>query len=123
MAGKLVRPVVHDPEATIPSFDLRGTVNKGKTGYWIYWFPIASEDSSSHHWFEIVCDPFPVLGQLRGYQVLDSSALDKRLAGGSLSIGLRGLDDLETALEVSRTCSLLLLKTLKSLRISDEAKG
>lgn len=124
MAGKLIRPT-SDPEALGPSFDLPGTVNKEKAGFWVYWLPIKNQGSHRYNWLEIQCDPFSVLGVLHGHRVLTDTALDKKLAAGILSIGLRSTTDLERALKASRACSQLLLDTLKSLAVdgSKESVG
>lgn len=115
MAGRLIKPVPHDPEAITPSFDMRGTVNREKTGYWVYWFPVGKD-----MWLEIRCNPFSLLGGLSGFRVLTGRELDRELGAGTLSIGLRSLRDLETALDVSRGCSELLVRTVKGLRVSEE---
>ncbi|KAL1836387.1 hypothetical protein VTJ49DRAFT_5225 [Mycothermus thermophilus] len=117
LAVKSIRQGPQDPEATVPVFDPRGTLNKDKRGYWVYWFPIQDPTSTQWSWLEIQCDPFSVLGKLRGYQVLTDAALDKELRAGVFSISLRGTAELLTALEASRTGSHILLNMVKSLRI------
>lgn len=117
MGLKPTRLVARDPEANAPSFDPRGTVNREKSQYWIYWFPIQSTSSSQYSWLEIRCDPFSVLGGLHGYRVLTDMALEKELAAGALNISLRGTADMMSALKASRACSHLLLEMVKSLCI------
>lgn len=114
MAGKPIRPLaVPDPENSSPSFDLRGTMNREKTGYWVYWIPAKFLEGQG--WLEIRCDSFSVLGPFRGHRLLTDAALDKELGAGSLSISLRGTADLERALDASRIATQLLLETVKSL--------
>ncbi|KAK0620988.1 hypothetical protein B0T14DRAFT_522527 [Immersiella caudata] len=113
MACKPRKPVAPDPEAAVPSFDSRGTVNKEKIGYWVYWFPLHMD-----RWLEVTCGPFSALGSMRGQRILTSVELDEALGAGTLSIGLRGTADLSLALEASRACSHVLLGTVKGLRVS-----
>jgi hypothetical protein len=112
MAGKLIRQT-SDPEAMDPSFDRPGTVNKGKTGFWMNWLPVKNPGVPGSHWYnwlEIQCNPISVLGALHGHRILTDAALDKKLAAGTLSIGFRGTTDLEKALKASRACLQLLLE-------------
>jgi hypothetical protein len=59
-----------------------------------------------------VCDPFSVLGPLRGYRVLSDIELDKHLGAGVLNISLRGTADMEKVLEASRLSAALTLKMI-----------
>jgi hypothetical protein len=113
MATRPTKRIVQEPEAFIPCFDQRGTVNKDKTGYWVYWFPMQDDN-----WLDIRCDLFSVLGNLRGYRLLTTAALNKELGAGIFGVSLRGIEDLSSALDASRSSSHLLIKTIKGLRVS-----
>jgi hypothetical protein len=114
MSGALIHPNKPDPEATIPSFDLRGSVNKNKSAFWVYWIPIKNvTDPSRPDWLEIACEPFSVLGALRGHRVLSYTQLDKRLAAGIMNIGLKGISDLEKVFVVSNASIVATLEMIK----------
>jgi hypothetical protein len=110
MSGAIIRPTNEDQEATTPSFDARGSVNKSKTAFWVYWFPVENtNDHTRPSWLEIMCEPFSVLGALRGYRIRSYEELDRRLAAGVLNIGLKGILDLEKVIEVSSVSTNALL--------------
>jgi hypothetical protein len=114
MAGALIHPTKPDQEATVPSFDLRGSVNKSKLAFWVYWIPTKNvTDSNRPDWLEIICEPFSVLGALHGHTVLSHAQLDRQLATGILNIGLRDISDMEKVLEVSRVSTRAILKLIR----------
>jgi hypothetical protein len=118
MAGKPIRPIEPDPEKSTPSFDARGAYGKDKTGFWVYWFPIESCNPQRPDWLQISCNPFSVLGTLEGHCVLSYEELDRQLGAGVLSIGLRGVADLEKVVDVSRVSTEALLNMMNSANSS-----
>jgi hypothetical protein len=119
MAGKSIHPTEPDPEKSTPSFDARGTYNKDKTGFWVYWFPIQSCNAHRPDWLQISCNPFSVLGALEGHCILSYEELDRQLGTGALSIGLKGVADLQKIVDVSRVSTEALLNMMKSTKSSE----